>query len=225
MTLKKYIYTACLFSMILAAGCKKDNLKQPESQLTGRVIYDKDAIGVRSGGISFEIWQHGYQLFSKIPLNIAQDGSFTATLFNGDYKLVRAKGSGPWADNPDSIDVHVNGSATMDIPVDPYFMIKNASFQKSGINITATFTVQNVNTARALELVRIYIGPNYILDQNNNTANVQKTTPIDITQPVTLTVAIPASIASQDFIYARVGVKTTGVNELMYSTAQKVLLK
>jgi hypothetical protein len=76
-----------------------------------------------------------------------------------------------------------------------------------------------------LELVKIYIGPNYILDQNNNSANVQRAAPVDVTQPVSLTVAIPATIASQDFIYARVGVKTVGINEYMYSTSEKVLLK
>jgi len=225
MKLKKYIYPSLLLISILVAGCEKDNLKQPESKLTGKVVYGKDAIGVRSGGISFEIWQKGYQLFSKIPLNIAQDGSFTATLFDGDYKLVRAKAAGPWADNSDSIDVHVNGATTLDIPIDPYFVIKNVTFQKSGTTVTATFTLQNVNTTKALELVRIYIGPNFIIDQNNNSVNAQKAAPVDLTQPVTLTVAIPASIAAQDFIYARVGVKTVGVNELMYSTAQKVTLK
>jgi hypothetical protein len=225
MNLYKYILALLLMPLILITACKKDNLKEPTSKLTGRVVYNKEPIGVRSLGVTFEIWQHGYQLFSRIPLNINQDGSFTATLYDGDYKLVRAKGAGPWADNPDSIDVHVSGSANVDIPVDPYFIIKNATFQKSGTNVTGTFTVQAVNTTKALELVKIYIGPNYILDQNNNSANAQKTAPVDFTQPVTLSVVIPASIASQDFIYARVGVKTVGINEYMYSTSQKLQLK
>jgi len=224
MQLRKYILLLVI-AIGLLAGCKKDNLEEPQSRLTGNVVVGKDAIGVRSGGVSFEIWQHGYQLYSKIPLNIAQDGSFTATLFNGDYKLVRSKGAGPWADNTDSVDVHVNGSTTIEIPVDPYFVIKNASFQKVGSTITASFTVQQVNTTKALELVRIYIGPNFILDQNNNASNAQKAAPLDITQPVTLTVTIPAALANENYIYARAGVKTAGVNELMYSAASKVALK
>lgn len=222
---KKYLYASLVLIICLFAACEKDNLNPPESTLTGRVIYNKEPIGVRSGGVSFEIWQHGYQVFSKIALNINQDGSFTAKLFDGDYKLVRARGAGPWVDNSDSIDVHVSGSASVDIPVDPYFIIRNESIQKSGSNITATFSVQSVNTGRTLEAVRIYIGPNYILDQNNNAANAQKLSPLDLTTPTTLTVAIPAALAAENYIYARVGVKTTGVNELMYSASQKIQLK
>ena len=224
MKIRKYI-PLLVTAAVLLGGCKKDNLVQPESRLTGNVVVGKDAIGVRSGGVSFEIWQKGFQLYSKIPLNIAQDGSFTATLFNGDYKLVRAKGAGPWADNTDSIDVRVNGATTIDIPVDPYFIIKNVSFQKSGTTITASFSVQQINTSKPIELVRLYVGPNYILDQNNNTASAQKAAPLDIGQPVTVTVTIPAALAAEAYIYARVGVKTAGVNELMYSSAGKVALK
>ena len=85
--------------------------------------------------------------------------------------------------------------------------------------------MQSVNTTRTLEAVRIYIGPNYILDQNNNSANAQKLAPVVLTSPVSLSVAIPASLASENYIYARVGVKTTGVNELLYSASQKIQLK
>jgi hypothetical protein len=220
-----YLYTMLALFIFILAGCEKDNRTPPQSSLKGRVVYNKEPIGVRSGGVSFEIWQHDYQLFRKIALNIAQDGSFAALLFDGDYKLVRAKGAGPWADNSDSIDVHVSGAASIDIPVDPYFIIRSETFVKSGSTITATFTVQKVNTSNTLEAVRIYIGPNYILDQNNNSANVQKAAPIDLSGTVTLSVAIPASLAAENYIYARVGVKTTGINELMYSASQKVQLK
>ncbi|MEJ7766342.1 MAG: DUF3823 domain-containing protein [Chitinophagaceae bacterium] len=211
--------------VLLLAGCEKDNRTPPESTLTGRVVYNKEPIGVRSGGVSFEIWQHGFQLFSRLSLNIAQDGSFSAVLFNGNYKLVRARGAGPWVDSPDSIDVNLNGSATLDIVVEPYFVIRNAAFQKSGSTVAGTFTIQAVNTSREMELVRLYIGPNYVLDQNNNTANTQRLAPFDVSTPVTLNVTIPASLAAENFIYARVAVKTKGINELMYSTSQKVQLK
>ena len=223
--MKNKIYFPLIFVLIVFLSCKKDNLAQPESVLTGRVIYNKEPISVRSGGVSFEIWQHGYQLFSKITLNVAQDGSFSAALFDGDYKLVRARGAGPWADNADSVDVHVSGATSIDIPVDPFFIVKNETFTKSGTNITGTFSVQNINTTKTIESVRIYIGSNYILDQNNNSATLLKAVPIDISGPITLSVAIPASLASENYIYARVGVKTTGINELMYSASQKVQLK
>jgi hypothetical protein len=213
-------------AVLFLAACTKDNYTAPSSQLTGKVVFQGEAIGVRSNGVQLELWQRGYQLFTKIPVYIAQDGSFAATLFDGDYKLVRLRGNGPWADNSDSINVTVRGNTVMDVPVDPFFVIKNATFQKSGADVTATFTVQAVNTTRTLELVRIYVGQTLITDQNNSAANAQKlAAAVTLGQPVTLNVTVPAALAAKDYLYVRVGVKANGVAELAYSACQKLQLK
>lgn len=221
-------YTSALFiAAALLSACAKDNFTAPQSQLTGRVVYQGQPVGVRSGGVQFELWQHGFQLFTKIPLNIKQDGTFSAVLFDGDYKLVRAKGAGPWLDNPDSIDVKVNGTATVDVPIEPFFIIKNESFEKTATTVKGTFTIQNINASKTIELARMYIGPNLILDQNNNAANAQLpgSALTNLSQPLTLTVNIPASIANDNFIFARIGVKTIGVAELLYTIPQKIQIK
>lgn len=224
MKLKSILYI--LIASIFISGCAKDNYDPPKSKLTGRIVYNGEPVSVRSGGVVFELWQHGYQLFRRIPLNIAQDGSFSALLFDGDYKLVRAKGSGPWLDNTDSIDVQVRNGSTLDVPVQPYYFLKDVVFEKNGAEVKATFSVQTINNSRALEYVRLFIGPNYILDLNNNSANKQANlATININQPITLTATIPSSLANESFIYARVGVKTTGIAELLYSQSQKVQLK
>ena len=226
MTVKAYL-SALSIAAALLSGCAKDNFKAPQSELTGRVIYQGQPVGVRSAGVQFELWQHGFQLFTKIPLNIKQDGTFSATLFDGDYKLVRAKGAGPWLDNPDSIDVKVSGTAAIDVPVEPYFIIKNESFEKTATTVKGTFTIQNINASRTIELARIYIGPNLIVDQNNSAATAQLSAAAltNLSQPLTLTVNIPASITNDAFIFARIGVKTTGVAELLYTIPQKIQLK
>jgi hypothetical protein len=224
MKLRIYAFAALL--LIGFSSCEKDNFKEPAAILKGRVIYQGQPIGVRSMGVQFELWQSGYQLFTKIPLNIAQDGSFSAELFDGDYKLVRAKGAGPWADNSDTISVSLKGTASVDVPVEPFFIIKNASFEKTGTTVKATFTIEKNTTTKTLELVRLYIGPNLIVDQNNNSANVQAAaSAITLGQPVTLNVTIPASLANEAYIFARVGVKTSGVAELLYTQSQKLQLK
>jgi hypothetical protein len=58
-----------------------------------------------------------------------------------------------------------------------------------------------------------------LVDQNNNRANVSKPAAQipDLSQPVTITAAIPAALQSQEAIFVRVGVKTSGVAELIYS--------
>jgi hypothetical protein len=215
------------FSILLfSAGCKKDNYDPPKSMLTGKVVYQGQPVGVRSNAVQLELWQYGYKLFGKIPVYIAQDGTFSAALFDGDYKLVRLAG-GPWANGTDSIDVRVSGATTVEVPVDPYFVINNPAFQKSGNAVTGTFSLQSVNTTKGLELVRIYLGQTTIVDQNNKAVVVEKVASAitDITQPITLSADVPAALIAKGYVYARVGVKAVGVAELMYSPVQKISLK
>ena len=220
---KLYFFSALL--IVLLSSCEKDNLKEPMSILSGNVTFQGQPIGVRSDRVQFEIWQSGYAFFTKIPLNIAQDGSFKATLHDGNYKLVRLPNAGPWANNTDTINVSLNGSASVDIPVEPYFIIKNASFTKSGTNVVATFTVEKNGThTRTLEATKLFLGRYYILDFGNNAAN-RDATGLVLGQPVTVTLAIPTVIANDDFIFARVGIKTRDIGEYLYTASQKLQLK
>jgi len=224
---KIFLATMSLALFILVAGCKKDNYDPPQSQLTGRIVFQGQTVGVRSNGVQLELWQPGFQLYTKIPVYVAQDGTFSAMLFDGDYKLTRLKGNGPWADNTDTIQVQVRGATSVDVPVDAYFIVKGETIQKSGSNITTTFSLQRGNTSKNLEDVRLYLGRTNIIDPNNNDAVVTKAASAitDITQPISLSVAIPASLADKDYVFARVGVKTAGVAELAFSIPQKIALK
>lgn len=211
----RYLIIASLL-LIISAGCKKDNFEKPASTLSGHVVYDKNALGLRSNGVQVELWQHGYALFSKIPVYVGQDGAFSAILFDGDYKLVLRQGNGPWLDNADSIDVKVSGSTNVDITVKPYFIITNASFTKSGTQLTASVSVQQINNNLPLEAVTLYIGNTNIVDQVNSIKSVSVTP--DISQNVNIQMTLPADAA----YFARIGVKTAGVAEQLYSQVQEV---
>ncbi|MGI4021958.1 MAG: DUF3823 domain-containing protein [Janthinobacterium lividum] len=227
MKLKSYIYISLvLFSVAGISSCKKDNYEAPKSKLSGRVIYQGQPVGVRSNTALLQLWQHGYAFFTAIPIFIDQNGSFSALLFDGDYKLTRLNGSGPWMNQTDSIDVHVSGNTVVDVPVNPYFIVSNATYQRSGTTITSSITVQKANATSQLEEVRLYVFRTILLDQNNSdaTTNIAGAT-VTPGQPVTATVTIPASLANADAVYVRAGVKTVGVNELAYSAPQKILLK
>ncbi|SDF69968.1 DUF3823 domain-containing protein [Chitinophaga filiformis] len=209
---------------ILVIGCKKDNYEKPTSILSGKVIYNKEAIGVRSNGVQLELWQHGFQLFTKIPVYVAQDGSFSASLFDGNYKLVRLPGNGPWVNNTDSIDVTVKGGTTIEVPVQPYFIIKNATASKTGTTVTATFSIERINASQPLESASLYLGKTEIVDGVNNLkATALSASQIgDITAPVTITATIPATLTGESFFYARIGVKTAGVGEQIYTQPFKI---
>ena len=143
MKTKILFIVACV--CFLLASCEYDNYDAPSAKLSGRVLYNDAPVGVRTNGTQLELWQDGYELYTKIPVYIAQDGTFSASLFNGQYKLVRLSGA-PWEDQPmDTIRIEVKGNTVVDVPVKPYFIIKNESYQKgTGNAITVKFTIDKV---------------------------------------------------------------------------------
>lgn len=223
---RKNLSFAIMAFAIAIAGCTKDNYKQPTSVIKGRVVYQGQPVGVRSNGVQLELWQHGFQLFSKIPVYVDQDGSFSASVFDGDYKLVQLKGNGPWVDKTDSIDVQVRGESVIDVPVTPYFTITNETFTKSGTTITGTGKVTKIST-NAIERVTLYIGTTAIVDANNNSTKLDKTgtAVADLTQPLSFNLTLPANLSSRDFVFVRLGVKTAGIGEMAYTKAQQLQLK
>ena len=223
--MKRNLFILLALSITLLTACEKDNLKEPDSVLSGRVTFEGQPIGVRSEGVQFEIWQPGYDFFTKIPLNIAQDGTFKALLHDGNYKLVRLVNAGPWNNNTDTINVSLKREASVDIPIDPYFVMRNVSISKSGTNIVATFTVEKNGThTRTFEAARLFIGRYLILDFVRNQTSAAAAGVV-LGTPVTVTLAIPAAIANDDFIFARVGVKTTGIGEYLYTQSTKIQMK
>jgi len=223
----KFLLTITTASLLFLAGCKKDNYVKPSSFITGKLVYQGQPLGVRSNGVQLELWQKGYQLFTKLAVFPAQDGTFSIDVFDGDYQLIPLKGTGPWADKLDTIPVHLEGTANVDVTLDPYFIIKNESFVRSGSTITGTFMIQKVNTTKTLSLVKIYIGQTLITDNTNNAANAQKLAAAitDITQPISVSITVPASLAAKDYAFMRIGVQATGVTELLYTQVQKIALK
>lgn len=211
--------------LLAAAGaCKKDNYEKPSSVLSGTVVYNKEAVNVRSNGVQLELWQKGFELFTKIPVHVAQDGSFSAALFDGNYKLVLLPGNGPWVNNTDSIDVSVNGNTVVEVAVQPYFSVKNATAGKSGTTVTATFSIEKIAGTGNLESVSLFLGKTNIVDAVNNlgSASISAANITDITQPITITMNIPGSLSGQTFFYARAGVRTAGVAEQIYTQPIKI---
>ena len=211
----------------LLASCEKDNRAEPKSVLKGRVVFNGEPVGVRSNGVQLELWQRGFQLFTKIPVYINQDGTFSASLFDGNYKLVRLRGNGPWVDNTDTIDVQLRGSQELDVPVQPYFVFENDTYSKGEGKVSATFNLKQLNTSRNLERVNLYVGTTTIVDPNNNAGNAQEVAAniTDLSKSITLTATLSPALAGRDYVFARIGVKTSGVGEMLFGKPQKIMLK
>ncbi len=214
------IYLILLIGL-LASSCALDNFEEPKSTLSGRVVYNGEALGLRSQGVELELWQHGYDLFQKIPVYVAQDGTFSAVLFDGDYKMTLIRGNGPWMDRTDSIDVQVRGSQMIDVEVQPYYVVSNSSVSVNGNNLSVTFTIDGINTNRNLEFAAVYMGRTSLTDAVRNEGVFDiPADQIELGSPVTVEVPIPNGLSGRSEIFVRIGAKTVGVPELVYTQAE-----
>lgn len=221
----KILSLAILTFIIILTGCSYDNYDPPTSFLTGKVVYNGNPVGVRSGGTKLELWQYGYQLRQKIDVDISQDGTYSARLFDGNYKLVRLKGA-PWVDQTDSIDVVVSGSTTVDVPVTPYYTITGETFALNAGVITSTSTVTKVGTLGITSLT-LYVGITNIVDANNSAQStvLPATGLTDLSTPKTVAVTLNSTLAAAKYVYVRLGVQTAGIGECFYTPVKKIMLQ
>ena len=224
--MKFRLITFVMAMVVVLSGCEYDNHEPPKAMLTGQVVYQDQAIGVRASGVQLELWQPGYPVLQKIPVFVDQEGAFSAMVFDGSYKLTLLRGNGPWVDNTDTIDVEVRGATVVEVPVQPFYLIENESFQSSGDAITATLDAEEVTPGAQVERVTFYIGTTTIVDANNFAAATDIWGPDAeaLSAPLSLSINLPGELAGREYVFARVGVKMAGVQEMIYSPVQKVEL-
>jgi hypothetical protein len=227
----KLILLAVFTSLLVLAGCKYDNYDPPTSFLTGHVVYNSSPVGVRSNATQLELWQYtwdtkGKIARAKIAVYIAQDGSFSARLFDGNYKIVCLAGA-PWSNpNTDSLDVAVAGNTTFDVPVTPYFTIAGETFvyNKADSSITSTCNITKVGT-NAITNVTLFAGVTSIVDNTNSTQNNVLTAGLtDLTTPKTNKITLTSVNKKRSYIYVRLGIQISGVSERYYTQVQKLSL-
>lgn len=229
MNIKKYISISIL--VIGLASCKKDNYDAPSSQLSGRIVYQGEAIPVENGQVNFELWESGWGKSGAVNVAVAQDGSYSALLFNGNYKLTIPQGQGPfmWKQNaqgkPDTIAVTMSGSQTLDIEVTPYYMIRNPQFTASSGSVNASCSLEQIITdanARSVERVTLYINKTQFVSGNANSNIASANGNLTDLGNIALSVTVPEMIPSQNYVFARIGVKVAGVEDLIFTPVQKV---
>lgn len=232
----KFGYIVFFALCAVVASCKKDNYEAPSSTLKGRVVYQGEALGVETFQVPYELYQFGFGKVGAIGSSFAQDGSYSALLFDGDYKLIIPNGQGPFlwkqtaAGAPDSVAITLRGSQTLDLEVTPYYMIRTPQFTAVGTDsITTSFKAEKIITdsitGKNIERVSLYINKTQFVSGNGD----QRIAFTDlagsaITDPNNIVVGIkvPAIVPAQNYVFARIGVKIAGVEDMIFSPLQKV---
>lgn len=222
----KFIFTLLIATAIFAS-CSWDNYDEPKSFLQGNIVYNGEPISVSYNDVFFQLWEPGWELSYPIDVVVDQDGSYSALLFNANYKLVFPDGQGPFRmTTADTISVDINGNKTMDIEVEPYYMIRNTQFSVSGRNVTATFQAEQIITdadARDIERVNLYINKGQFVDFRTNVASAEISGG-DISNPgsISMSASVPELTPTQNYVYARVGLKVAGREDMIFSQVQRV---
>ncbi|PJJ83562.1 DUF3823 domain-containing protein [Mucilaginibacter auburnensis] len=223
----KYILTLIAAAGLFFTACKHDNYVEPKATLSGRVLYNSEQVSVRNNGTQLELWQDGFALRALIPVYVAQDGTFSASLFNGTYKLTR-KGNSPWLQqSTDTVVIQVNGNTRVDLPVTPYFTIKSTTFAVANNVVTANFIVDKVvATSNNLQNVKLYLGSSILTDEVRSEHKVDANlATVVLGANSTITTTIPTALRTLPYVFARIGVKSSATGEYVYSQVQKIAVK
>ena len=221
-------------AIVVLSSCEKDNYDAPDALFQGRIVYNGDPINVEWNQVRFQLWEPAYNSLIPIDVTVDQDGSFSALLFSGTYNLSFPENQGPYVPlenettNSDTIILNLNGGMTMDIEVLPYYMVRNTSFSSSNRFISASTQIEKIITgenAKNIERVSLYINKSTFVSGATNIAHsdIPSADIIDMNN-ISLTVEVPEFLPSQNYVYARVGVKIEGVEDMLFSEIQKVEL-
>ncbi len=235
---KTFVYIALA---LIAFACKKDNYDPPSSTLSGHITYQGVPINVSSKDVTFELWEPGWGKSGAITVNVKEDGSYSALLFDGNYKLVIPRSQGPFRSitnaetKTDTMLLTVSGSRDMNIEVMPYYMVRDAKLTLSGTTVNANCKLEQIITdanARNVESVFLYLNQTQFVDGTNYLARTALNGG-DITDlaNINLSVNVPdnrsgnGASGDQDYVFARIGVKISGVEDLLFSEVQQINLK
>ncbi|RAK02309.1 uncharacterized protein DUF3823 [Larkinella arboricola] len=223
-----------LMGLTLATGlasCEFDNYDEPKSKLEGRIVYKGEPINVEYNNVTFELWEPGWQKRIPITVTVDQDGSYSALLFNANYRLIIPAAQGPFRSlknaetSSDTVMVNLNGSQQRDIEVEPYYMVRNPTFTVNARKLTATCKLEQIITGasgKTIERVSLYVSKTQFVDARTSLSTTDLVgSAIKDLNAVSLVLDAP-TITGQNYGFARIGVKIAGVEDMIFSPVQKV---
>ncbi|MET3114010.1 hypothetical protein AAKU52_001743 [Pedobacter sp. CG_S7] len=230
-SIKHIVLFLCSLSLF---SCKKDNYDAPGSQLSGRLVYKGVPINVEYNQVSYELYQFGFGKVGSMNGTFDQDGKYSMLLFDGEYKMVIPNAQGPFkwkktiTGNPDSLSIKVSGSQTLDIEVTPYYLLSNVKLTGSGTSVSGVFKLDKIITdidAKDVDYVTLYINKTLFVSAANNIAvSTINGRAITNASSINLQVNVPAMTPTQNYVFARIGVKIAGVEDMIFSHVEKINL-
>lgn len=216
----KNIYVSIfLIAGLILAGCTKDNYDEPESFLSGQIVYNGTPLQLRGTGsaVSLQLYQHGYDYFNPISVYVGQDGAFSATMFNGDYLLVTRDGNGPWVNDRDSMRITIKGNMKIELNVTPYFMISNESVSMNGGQVSASCTISQIVPTANISNVTLLLNKTQFVDDINNIYRNDLSNPTPGTASWNINMSDNPEVTNAKALFGRICVRAVGADQGIYS--------
>lgn len=214
--------TVLLAGAWLMQGCGLDNYDEPEAQFSGRVTYQGEPLQLRHGSIKFDLEQDSYELGDKIEVAIAQEGTFAARIFPGEYRFVPRPGNGPWTDDCQPVEFTIKGGKQLDFEVVPYYLLRNSNITLSGNTLNGVCSVKSIAGGKAIEAMTLFVGKTRFVDDRGCRSVVTS----NFEQPAegvnNISVNIKEIVDKYPVLYARIGLKIHGVDERIYTEIVKI---
>lgn len=220
--------------IVAIVSCKKDNYTPPTLTLSGKLAYKGEALQLQYNQFGYELYQYGFGSVGAMGQIFAPDGTYSALLFAGEYKLTIPNATVPFkwnqtaAGKPDSISISLTANKTMDIEVIPFYMVRTPQLTVSAGNVNATFKAEKIvtdATGKNINRVALFINKTQFVSSVND-EKVASTELLGsaITDPnnINLSVVIPDLAIKQNYIFARVGIQISGLDSWIYSPIQKL---
>jgi hypothetical protein len=234
------------------AGCDLfayDNLDPPTSVISGQLAFNGEAVPMRGHVQNVSIWQIEPEFptaaTNSFGVLVNQDGTFRGLIYDGTFEASIESTGGPFVPDNTRTRFVMRGSHELDMPIVPYYTIQDETITydpNAGIGggaITATFRVGQHDTSRLVDLVAVYISPVNTVDHVNvftiASSQIQRTraqiqTQLDTNGLITITVNLPADVHQlpqpepRTHVFVRVGVKSVGVTERVYTNVYKIAI-
>lgn len=210
------------------ASCGKDNYDAPESTLTGQLVYNGKPIQVRgtSEAVQLQLFQDNWPNRNAIAVYVTQDGSFTAKLFDGEYKLVTRDRNGPWENTRDTTVINLKGSFHLDLNVTPFFVVSDArNISTANQTLSASLDITQVVSSAQLERVYLILSKTQFADEVHNLIRKDITGVApgnNISLSVNLSEAEVTNINNAPTLFGRIGVKTSGTDQAIWTPVVKL---
>lgn len=218
----------------LLTACDKDNYTEPKSMLSGQIVYKGEPVGVEEGQVRLQLWQPGFGKLAAIDAPIAQDGSYSALLFDGSYKLVFPRNRGPFKTiakdvaSKDTLFVNLSGNQTLDVEVMPYYMIRTPQFSGGESKVNVSLKLEKIlagTEGKDIERVSLYVNKTDFVARATNVAVTDLAgTDVKDLNAINISATVPTLSPAQNYVFARVGVKIKDVEDMVFSPVQKVNL-